>query len=60
MIGGYDSGHVILQRYNEPVSNTRYKLAGAYSDDSNQSAHAHSLIRVLVFRLKICSVLGYP
>ena len=36
----------------EPVSSIRYKLACVYSKDSNQSAHPHSLIRVLAFRLK--------
>ena len=30
----------------------RYKLACTYSDDSNQSTHSCSLIRVLVFNLK--------
>ena len=34
------------------VSSIRYKLAFAYSEDSNQSAHPHSLIRVLVLRMK--------
>ena len=32
----------------EPVSNIRYKFACAYSKDSNQSEHPHSLIRVIV------------
>ena len=36
----------------EPVSSIRYKLACAYSKYSNQSVHAHSLIRVLVFHLR--------
>ena len=36
----------------EPVSSIMYKLACAYREDSNQSAHPHSLIRVLVYRLK--------
>ena len=36
----------------ERVTSIIYKLACAYSEDSNQSAHPHSLIRVLVFRLK--------
>ena len=38
----------------ELVSSIRYKLAHAYSEDSNQSAHPSSLIRVVVFSLKIC------
>ena len=36
----------------QPVSSIRYKLAFAYSKDSNQSAHLHSLINFLVFSLK--------
>ena len=38
----------------ELVSSIMYKLTRAYSEDSNQSAHPPSLIRVVVFRLKIC------
>ena len=34
------------------VSSIRYKLACAHSEDSKQYAHTHSLIGVLVFRLK--------
>ena len=34
------------------VSSIRYKLACVYIEDSNQSGHMHSLIRVLVFQLK--------
>ena len=37
---------------NESIPGIRYKLKCAYSEYSNQSAHPHSLIRVLVFRLK--------
>ena len=33
----------------EPVPSIRLNLACAYSEDSNQSAHLHSLIRVLDF-----------
>ena len=33
----------------ELVSWLRYKLACAYREDSNQTAHPNSLIRVLVF-----------
>ena len=44
----------------EPVSCIRYKLACAYSEDSYQSEHLHSLIRVLVFCLKKRWILGYP
>ena len=36
------------------VSSIRYRLTCAYSDDSNQSVHPPSLIRVVVFRLKKC------
>ena len=36
----------------ELVSSIRYWLACAYSEDSNQSAHLHSLIRILVFCLR--------
>ena len=35
----------------ELVSSIGKKLACAYSEDTNQSAHPHSLIRVLVSRL---------
>ena len=38
----------------ELVSSIRYELARAYSEDSKQSVHPLSLIRVLVFRLKKC------
>ena len=31
---------------NEPVSSIRYKLAGAYNENSHQSAHPHSLTGV--------------
>ena len=41
---------VLKDHITELVSSIRYKLECAYSDDSNQSAHPHSLIRVLVFR----------
>ena len=34
----------------ELVSSIRYKLTCAYSEDSNQSVHPPSLIRLLVFR----------
>ena len=34
----------------EPVFSMRYKSACAYSENSNQSAHPRSLIRVLVYR----------
>ena len=37
---------------NEKVSSIRYKLACAYSQDSNRSADPHSLIRVLDLRQK--------
>ena len=37
---------------NKQVSSLRYKRAYAYSEDSNQSAHFHSLIRDLDFDLK--------
>ena len=33
-----------VQMQNEPVSGIRYKLAFAFSEDSNQSEHLHSLI----------------
>ena len=32
--------------------NVKYKLACAYSEDSNQSAHSYSLVDALVFRQK--------
>ena len=35
----------------EPESSLRYKMTGAYTEDSNQSALPNSLIRVLVFCL---------
>ena len=38
----------------ELVSSIRYKLTRAYSEDSNQSEHPPSLIRVVVFHLKKC------
>ena len=38
----------------ELVSSIRYKLTCAYSEDSKQSVHPLSLIRVVVFRLKKC------
>ena len=44
----------------EPVSSIRYTLACAYSEDSNQSSHPHSLIRVLVFHLKKRRTHSYP
>ena len=45
----------------EPVSSTRYKLASAHSEDSNQSVHLHSLIRnVLDFFLKKHWTIYYP
>ena len=34
----------------ESVSIIKFKLACVYSEDSNQSAHQHHLIRVLDFR----------
>ena len=41
---------IILKTFThvESVSSKRYKLACVYSEDPNQSAHLHSLIRVLV------------
>ena len=50
--------HLLTSLY-EPVCSIRYMLACAYSKDSNQSAHLHSLIRVLVFSLNKRSTLGY-
>ena len=44
----------------KPVSSIRYKLSCTYSEDSNQSAHKHGLIRVLVFPLEKHWTLGYP
>ena len=38
----------------EPVFSIRYQLAYAFTEDSNQPEPPHSLIRVLVFRLKKC------
>ena len=38
----------------ELVSSIKYKLTRAYSEDSNQSVHPPSLIRVVVFCLKKC------
>ena len=38
----------------ELVSSIRYMLTCAYSDDSDQSVHPLSKIRVVVFRLKKC------
>ena len=34
---------------NESVSRIRYKLACAYREDSNQSAHPHSLMSLSFF-----------
>ena len=36
----------------EHVFSIRYKFACGYSQDTNQSVHPHSLIRVIVFHLK--------
>ena len=44
----------------EPVSSIRYQLTSAHSEDSNQSAHIHSLIRVIVFCLKKHWTFDYP
>ena len=41
----------VMRTIKESVSRVRYKLACGYSEDLNQSAHLHSLIRVLVFCL---------
>ena len=38
----------------ELVSNIRFKLTCTYSEDSNQSVHPPSLIRLVVFHLKKC------
>ena len=45
---------------NKRVSSIRHMLVCAYSDDSNQSAHPHRQIRVLVFSMKKSWILGYP
>ena len=37
-----------------------YKLACAFSEDSNQTAHSCKLIRVFVFRQKKHWILSYP
>ena len=37
-----------------------YQIVGAPSEDSKQSAHPHSLIRVFAVRMKMSFVLGYP
>ena len=55
-----DNTRTVYKVIIEPGSSIRYKLACACRADSNQSAHPHSLIRVLVFYLKKRWTLGYP
>ena len=55
----YDTTNIVIcafsvhcSKYNiicSLVTNIRYKLACANSDDSNQSSHSHSLIKVFSF-----------
>ena len=37
-----------------------YFLKDAPNEDSNQTVHPHSLIRVFVGHMKKCGILGYP
>ena len=44
----------------EPVYDKTYKMACAPSEDSDQTGHPPSLIRVLAVRMKKAWVLSYP
>ena len=51
----------MLETYNLPAAsrNVQYLLTCAPNDDSNQSAHSHSLIRIFVVPMKNLCIRGY-